>query len=86
MKINNRARLGAWSFILLFPVASALRAQSYALIDVGALPGGNTVATKINLAGQVVGQSGKCTVCKRMLLPSPVASCQILEPCRGRIQ
>jgi len=36
-----------------------LRAQSYTLIDIGALPGGNTVAAKINLAGRVVGQSGK---------------------------
>lgn len=59
MKINIRARFGACFFIMLFAVVSAVRAQSYALIDIGALPGGNTVAKKINLAGQVVGLSGK---------------------------
>jgi probable HAF family extracellular repeat protein len=59
MRINIQSRLGAWSFILLFALASTLRAQSYTLIDIGALPGGNTVVTKINLAGQAVGQSGK---------------------------
>lgn len=59
MRINTRARLGAWFSILLFALVSTVRAQSYALIDIGALSGGNTVAKKINLAGQMVGQSGK---------------------------
>src|ERR1700730_10032635 len=59
MRINFRVRSGAWVFTLLFVLVSTVSAQSYALIDIGALPGGNTVAKKINLAGQVVGESGK---------------------------
>ena len=59
MRINIPARFGTWPLILLFTLASTLWAQSYTLIDIGALPGGNTIATKINLAGQAVGQSGK---------------------------
>jgi len=59
MRIYRRANIGTLSFILLFALASMLRAQSYTLIDIGALSGGNTVAAKINLAGQAVGQSGK---------------------------
>lgn len=59
MKIDIRVRFGTCFFIMLFAIVSAVRAQSYAVIDIGALPGGNTVAKKINLTGQVVGLSGK---------------------------
>jgi probable HAF family extracellular repeat protein len=59
MKSKVLARLGAWSLALLFGTASALWAQSYTLIDIGALPGGSTIVKKINLTGQMVGHSGK---------------------------
>src|ERR1700742_409036 len=59
MRISIRGHIGAWVFNSMFVLVLTMRAQSYAVIDIGALPGGNTVAKKINLAGQVVGQSGK---------------------------
>src|ERR1700745_2880583 len=59
MRTNITARRRAWTFILLFALTATLKAQSYTVLDIGALPGGNTIATKINLAGQAVGQSGK---------------------------
>jgi len=59
MRTNIQGRLCAWPCILLIAFAATLRAQSYSLVDIGALPGGNTIATKINLAGQLVGDSGK---------------------------
>lgn len=59
MRINIRRCLGALSVLQLFALIATLSAQPYAIIDIGGLPGGNTVATRINLAGQAVGQSGK---------------------------
>lgn len=60
MKSKFLARLGAWSFAMVFATAPALVAQSsYTLLDIGALPGGSTIVKKINLTGDAVGQSGK---------------------------
>jgi probable HAF family extracellular repeat protein len=58
MKSKVLVRIGAWLFVFLFAMVSELRAQSYAVIDIGALPGGSTIAKKINLDGDLVGQSG----------------------------
>ena len=51
--------LNCLSLILLLALSPVLRAQSYSVVDIGALPGGNIVPTRINQAGQVIGQSGK---------------------------
>jgi probable HAF family extracellular repeat protein len=60
MKSKFLARLSAWSFAIAFAAASSLSAPtSYTLIDIGALTGGSTIVKKINLTGDVVGQSGK---------------------------
>jgi probable HAF family extracellular repeat protein len=59
MRINFRRCLGTLSVVLLFSLNSTLSAQSYTVIDIGALSGGNTVATRLNPSGQAVGQSGK---------------------------
>jgi probable HAF family extracellular repeat protein len=60
MKSSLPARFIAWSFATVLASAPMVRAQStYTLIDIGALTGGNTVIKKINLNGQVVGNSGK---------------------------
>ncbi len=59
MRIHTSKLLGALSVISLLALSSMLGAQSYSVIDIGALPGGNIVPTKINQSGQVIGQSGK---------------------------
>src|ERR1700739_4013885 len=59
MKSKVLARFGAWPFVLLGATSSALWAQSYTIVDIGSLNGGNTVVRKINLTGQTVGGSGK---------------------------
>jgi probable HAF family extracellular repeat protein len=59
MRINIRRCLGALSVLQLVALIATLSAQSYAITDIGGLAGGNTIATRINLAGQSVGQSGK---------------------------
>jgi probable HAF family extracellular repeat protein len=60
MKSKFLARLGAWSSVVVFATTPALLAQSsYTLLDIGALTGGSTIVKKINLTGQVVGNSGK---------------------------
>ena len=38
--------------------STALLAQTYTLVDIGALKGGNSIVKRINLGGQSVGQSG----------------------------
>jgi len=52
------ARIGAWLLVLLFATVSELCAQSYVVIDIGTLSGGSAIAKKINLNGDLVGQSG----------------------------
>ena len=60
MKSTPLARFTAWSFATVLASAPMVRAQSsYTLIDIGALTGGNTVVKKINLNGDVCGNSGK---------------------------
>jgi probable HAF family extracellular repeat protein len=60
MKSKVLARLSAWSFATVLATSPALTAQSsYTLVDIGALAGGSSVVKKINLAGDVVGNSGK---------------------------
>jgi probable HAF family extracellular repeat protein len=59
MKSHIRNCLRAISVILLLLLGPALRGQSYTITDLGALSGGSAIPTKINLAGQAVGQSGK---------------------------
>lgn len=59
MKSQIRNCLRAISVILLLPLGPVLSGQSYTVTDLGSLPGGNAVPTKINLAGQAIGQSGK---------------------------
>ena len=60
MKGTLLARFTAWSFATVLASAPMARAQSsYTLIDIGALTGGNTIVKKINLNGEVVGNSGK---------------------------
>jgi probable HAF family extracellular repeat protein len=51
--------LGAWPFVLFCGTVAALRAQSYSVVDIGSLHGGNAVVKKINLTGLAVGDSGK---------------------------
>jgi probable HAF family extracellular repeat protein len=58
MTIKVLARLGAWPLVLICCTVSALRAQSYSVLDIGSLPGGNAVVKKINLTGLAVGNSG----------------------------
>ncbi len=55
---NNILHLGAWLCVLPFATPSALRAQTYTVIDIGALRSGSTIAEKINLGGEIVGNSG----------------------------
>jgi len=59
MRIHTFKCLGALSVLPLLAFGSMLGAQSYSVVDIGALPGGNIVPTKINQSGQVIGQSGK---------------------------
>lgn len=60
MRINIRKCADTLSVVLLFALTPPLGSQSYTVTDIGALPGStNTIATRINLAGQAVGQSGK---------------------------
>lgn len=58
MNRKSQARFGMWLLVLLSATASALWAQSYSVVDIGSLPGGNSIARRINLAGQIVGESG----------------------------
>lgn len=59
MRINTRKCLDASPIVLLFALTLTLGAQSYTIVDIGALSGGNTFAARINTAGQAVGKSGK---------------------------
>lgn len=59
MKSHIQICVRAISVLLLFLLGPPLRAQSYTVTDLGALPGGSAIPTKLNLAGLAVGQSGK---------------------------
>jgi probable HAF family extracellular repeat protein len=59
MKLRLFDRIVRYSLAPLILSASVAFAQNYAVIDIGALPGGTSIPTKINLNGQSVGHSGK---------------------------
>jgi len=58
MKSKVLIRIGASLFVLLLASVSELCAQSYTVIDIGALSGGSIIVKKINQSGDLVGQSG----------------------------
>jgi len=59
MKLTILKLIVGWSLMPAILTTSAAFAQNYTVVDIGALTGGNSVPTKINLSGQSVGHSGK---------------------------
>jgi probable HAF family extracellular repeat protein len=59
MKRTILSLIVRWLLVPIVLNASVVFAQSYTVVDIGALTGGNSVPTKINLNGQSVGHSGK---------------------------
>jgi probable HAF family extracellular repeat protein len=59
MNITILRFIVSWSLGPAILTTSAAFAQNYKVVDIGALTGGNSVPTKINLSGQSVGHSGK---------------------------
>jgi len=59
MKLTILRLIVGWSLMPAILTTSAAFAQSYTVVDIGALTGGNSIPKKINLSGQSVGHSGK---------------------------